>query len=297
MIVVPPEFAEWRTRVDGEAGRAWVATLPALVDRLCAEWDLAIDDAPPLHGGLGLVVMVHRSGEPCVLKLSWLEDTTVDETVALRTWDGHGAVRPFEAEPEVGALLLERLNPARTLHDVGLWEAAEVAGTLVRRLAVPAPPGLRPLSEIADGMVEHLQARQRALGDPVPSAWLEAARGFAAELGGREHDVLIHADLHYGNVLAAEREPWLAVDARAVRGCPEFSVPELMWTRADDEALDSGKAVRRLLRTIVDAGDLDADAAHGWTVARCVDYWLWGLENGLTIDPVRCERVLAALVS
>lgn len=162
MIVVPPEFAEWRTRVDGEAGREWVATLPALVDRLCAEWDLAIDDAPPLH-------------------------------------------------------------------DVGLWEAAEVAGTLVRRLAVPAPPGLRPLSEIADGMVEHLQPRQRALGDPVPSAWLEA--------------------------------------------------------------------VRRLLRTIVDAGDLDADAAHGWTVARCVDYWLWGLENGLTIDPVRCERVLAALVS
>ncbi|MEO6087631.1 MAG: aminoglycoside phosphotransferase family protein [Umezawaea sp.] len=251
---------------------------------------------PLLHGGLGLVVLVHRADVPCVLKLSWLEESTVDETVALTTWNGRGAVRLFAAEPEVGALLVERLDPDRSLHDVGLWEAAEVAGALVRRLAVPAPAGLRPLSEIADVMVDHLLPRQRALGDPVPSAWLDAARGVAGELGGQDHGVLIHADLHYGNVLAGEREPWLAVDPRAVRGRPEFSVPELMWTRADDDALDSDAAVRRLLRVLVEAGDLDLHAARGWVVARCIDYWLWGLENGLTIDPVRCERVLTALL-
>jgi streptomycin 6-kinase len=296
MIVVPPEFAQWRAQVDGEAGRSWAASLPELVERLCERWGLVPDDTPPLHGGLGLVVMVHRAGEPCVLKVSWLEDTTVDETAALRAWDGNGAVRLLEAEPGSGALLLERLDPHRTLHDLGLWEAAEVAGALIRRLAVPAPPGLRPLSEVAGVMVEHLRPRQRALGDPVPSQWLEAARGVAAELGGQEHDVLIHADLHYGNVLAGSREPWLAVGPRAVRGCPEFSVPELLWTRADDEALDSDAAVRRLLEVLVSAGGLDAEAARGWAVARCVDYWLWGLENGLTIDPVRCERVLTALL-
>jgi streptomycin 6-kinase len=26
-----------------------------------------------------------------------------------------------------------------------------------------------------------------------------------------------------------------------------------------------------------------------------VDYWLWGLENGLTEDPERCRRLLASL--
>jgi len=296
MILVPPEFARWRAQVDGEAGRSWVAALPGLVTRLCARWDLVPDDTPPRHGGLGLVVMVHRAGVPCVLKVSWLEDTTVDEATALRTWAGHGAVRLFEAEPAAGALLLERLDPHRTLHDLGLWEAAEVAGTLIRRLAVPAPPGVRPLSEIAEVLVEHLPPRQRALGYPVPPAWLDAARGHAAELGGQRHDVLIHADLHYGNVLAGSREPWLAVDPRAVRGGPEFSVPELLWTRADDAELDSDAAVRRLLRVLVSAGGLDPAAAHGWAVARCVDYWLWGLENGLTIDPERCRRVLTALL-
>ncbi len=25
---------------------------------------------------------------------------------------------------------------------------------------------------------------------------------------------------------------------------------------------------------------------------RSVDYWLWGLEHGLTEDPVRCDRLV-----
>ncbi|WNV87198.1 aminoglycoside phosphotransferase family protein [Umezawaea sp. Da 62-37] len=289
MIVVPPEFALWRSRVDGAAGRAWVASLPELVERLCARWAVTVDEAPVRHGGLGLAVMVHRAGVPCVLKLS---QEAGDEATALTAWNGHGAVRLFEATD--GALLLERLDPHRTLHDIGLWKAAEVAGGLIRKLAVPAPTGLPCLDGIASSMAERLPPRQQALGSPVPSAWLDTARGFAADLPGG--DVLVHADLHYGNVLAGSREPWLAVDPRAIRGCPEFSVPELMWTRADDVDVDSDTAVRRLLRTLVDAGGLDAEIAHGWAVARCVDYWLWGLEQGLTIDPARCERVLTALL-
>ncbi|MET1071917.1 MAG: aminoglycoside phosphotransferase family protein, partial [Umezawaea sp.] len=246
-------------------------------------------DEPVRHGGLGLAVMVRRAGVPCVLKLS---RQASDEAAALVAWDGRGAVRLFEASD--GALLLERLDPHRTLHDVDLWEAASVAGTLIRRLAVPAPPVLPCLDGIASAMADRLLPRQRALGSPVPPAWLDAARGFAADLPAG--DVLVHADLHHGNVLAGAREPWLAVDPRPIRGCPEFSVPELMWTRADDTAVDSDAAVRRLLDALVDAGDLDAGAARGWTVARCVDYWLWGLEQGLTIDPARCERVLTALL-
>ncbi|PRY45115.1 aminoglycoside phosphotransferase family protein [Umezawaea tangerina] len=283
MIVVPPEFAQWRSRVDGAAGRSWVAALPELVERLCARWDLVVDDTAVRHGGSGLAVMVHRAGVPCVLKLS---REASDEAVALTAWGGRGAVRLLEAEPD--ALLLERLSH-RTLHDVALPEAAEVAGALIRRLAVPAPAGLPGLDEIASSMVDRLVP-----DSPVPPAWVDAARGYAAELGGG--DLLVHADLHYGNVLAGTREPWLAVDPRPIRGHPEFSVPELMWTRADDPSVESDADVRRLLHTIVEAGALDPCAAFGWTVARSADYWAWGLEQGLTIDPARCERVLAALL-
>ncbi len=73
-------------------------------------------------------------------------------------------------------------------------------------------------------------------------------------------------------------------------------MPELLWTRADDDAIGSDADLRRLLAMLVDTGELEPRAAHGWAVARCVDYWLWGLENGLTTDPVRCHRVLGALL-
>ncbi|WP_422646790.1 aminoglycoside phosphotransferase family protein [Actinoalloteichus caeruleus] len=295
-MIVPGEFAEWRSRVDGEEGRSWVAALPELVRQLCVDWGLTLDDTPPEHGGSGLVVMAHRRHQACALKVSWPTGTTADEARALRTWDGAGAVRLLGARPDIGGLLMERLNQRRSLRGLGLWEAAEVAGTLLRRLAVPAPPGLRSLGEIADDMVERLPSRQRTLGDPIPPAWLDTARGLAADLWAEDHGTLIHADLHYGNVLAGEREPWLAVDPRPVRGRPEFSVPELLWTRADDDAIGSDADLRRLLAMLVETGELEPRAAHGWAVARCVDYWLWGLENGLTTDPVRCHRVLGALL-
>jgi len=32
-----------------------------------------------------------------------------------------------------------------------------------------------------------------------------------------------------------------------------------------------------------------------WSFVRSIDYWLWGLANGLTIDPGRCQRVASAL--
>jgi len=35
--------------------------------------------------------------------------------------------------------------------------------------------------------------------------------------------------------------------------------------------------------------------AVAWSFVRSIDYWLWGLENGLTIDPVRCQRIASAL--
>jgi hypothetical protein len=28
---------------------------------------------------------------------------------------------------------------------------------------------------------------------------------------------------------------------------------------------------------------------------RSIDYWLWGLDNGLTSDPLRCRRIADAL--
>ncbi|BCJ46874.1 hypothetical protein Aiant_75310 [Actinoplanes ianthinogenes] len=141
MVAVPASFAQWRARLDGDAGRAWVASLPDRVERLAALWDLRLDESPPLHGAQALVVLVSQRDRELVLKLSAPQDPTTElEAAGLRAWAGRGVVELVASEP--GALLLERLDPARTLRTRPIWVAAEVAGGLIRTLAVAAPAGL-----------------------------------------------------------------------------------------------------------------------------------------------------------
>jgi streptomycin 6-kinase len=129
----------------------------------------------------------------------------------------------------------------------------------------------------------------------VPNRWIETSRSLADQLGATTTDrYLVHADLHYGNVLAGTREPWLAIDPKPLAGDAEHAVPELLWTRADE--LEDSASVRRLLEVIVENGALDAEKARNWCIVRCVDAWLWGIEHGLTEDPKRCQQVLQALL-
>jgi streptomycin 6-kinase len=288
-VLEPVEFAA-QSSVEG---RAWIAALPALLDRLCRRWRLQVEDGSAGRGYHGVVVPVRRGAEQYVLKLTWPVERTVDEARALAAWRGHGAVLLLEADPEAGALLLERLDPTRTLDSMDLQAAAQVAGRLLRRLAIPAPDGVRPLRAVAADIGASLQVRQQQLGRPVPEAWLATAGALAHELGASAGDRLVHADLHYGNVLAGTREPWLAIDPKPVAGDPEHAVPELLWTRVDE--LEDAQAIRLLLAVLAGSGELDGEKARGWAIVRCVDYWLWGLENGLTEDPKRCRRILAAL--
>lgn len=85
----------------------------------------------------------------------------------------------------------------------------------------------------------------------------------------------------------------MAIDPSAAVGTPERSVAELLWTRIDE--LPGPQAITGLLGTLAENGQLDRAKAIAWGFVRSIDYWLWGLENGLTTDPLRCQRVASAL--
>lgn len=292
-VHVPPELTEqWGD--DATGGSRWLDSLPDLVESWCRRWSLSREPEPALHGTNALVVPVRRGGHPCVLKLAWRGGDPGEETVALRAWDGRGAVRLLAADDDGTALLLERLDPHRSLSDVHPSTAAGLAGQLIRRLAVPAPVGLPGTASAASEIARAIPRHQAALGHPVPTAWADAAVDAARQLAASTASALVHTDLHGGNVLAGQREAWLAIDPKPARGDPERSVPELLWTRADE--VPEATAVRGLLAVVVDAGQLNRETARAWVVARTVDYWLWGLGVGLTEDPRRCAHVLGAVL-
>ncbi len=290
MLTVPPGLADSPIiRQAGALGRDWLRDLPAQADAFCQRWGLTPDGAPR-HGALSLALPVRRQEERLVLRLSWPAMPVRDEVSALRAWAGCGAVLLLDADAPRHALLLERLDATRTLDDRPIAEAVHEAGRLLRQLSIPAPGGLPTLRDWARTFTDTLDERWRACGEPFSAALRDRARELAGALGQDPSRLLIHDDLHHRNVLAGTRAPWLAIDPMVRVGRPEVAVARLLWTRLED-ILDGG-GLEEHFGLLVDAAQLDASLARDWTLLRALDYWLWGLGVGLTIDPERCRVIV-----
>ncbi|MEV4119963.1 APH(6)-I family aminoglycoside O-phosphotransferase [Micromonospora sp. NPDC049645] len=285
-IHVPDALAESYSRSNGEEGRAWVAGLPALVKQCLDRWELKRDGG--IHSGeASLVVPVLRTdGTRAALKLQMPREETTAALIGLRAWNGDGMVRLLDHDAASSTMLLERLDGSRTLESVEDDDAAMriLAGLLARLHSVPAPAGLRGLGEIAGAMVEEVPSAVDSLTDPEDRSRLRGWASAVAELLGEPGDRLLHWDLHYENVLAAEREPWLTIDPEPLVGDPGFDLwPALDtgWERVEATG-DALRVVRRRFDLMTEALELDQGRAAGWTLARLLQNTLWDIEDGRT---------------
>ncbi|RDI30812.1 aminoglycoside phosphotransferase family protein [Lentzea flaviverrucosa] len=270
MITVPDGFGEGL----GDGAPAWVAKLPTLATKACARWRLTPDGAL-MHGFCAVVLPVRQAdGHPAVLKLSWTDDETQHEPLALRLYDGNGAVRLLDHDAELGALLLERLDQ-HSLDDEPVDLAIGVIGGLLRRhRGIQAPEEFRRVS----GAVRDHPA--------IPRDLLGAAR----EAGTRPMGtMLVNEDLHYQNVLRGDREPWLVIDPKPLSGDPEYCVIPLLWNRFDE--LDGSRGLTDRFLAVCDAGELDVAKARDWTLHRAVANWIWCLEEDMADMAVICADI------
>jgi streptomycin 6-kinase len=243
-----------------------------------------------LHGYLGLVVPVRRGGQLCVLKVTWVDDETRDEARALELGAGNGVVRLLDANVSDGVLLLERLDCTLSLAQIDIDEASAVAGRLLTRLAIPAPDDIPLLSDYAQRQALTMYDSWEKLGRPFPEKFVTAAQDAAKELGPSAKNLLINQDLHYENVLAGTREPWLVIDPKVISGDIEFSLAPLFWNRLKNDTA-FGDLDRRF-KILSNEVELDRRRAHGWILVRSVDYYLWVLTVGLTEDPSKCRLIM-----
>lgn len=182
---------------------------------------------PARCGMAALVLPVERTdGTPAALKMQLLDEESEGEPVALRVWGGDGVVRLLDHDAETNTLLLERLDENRHLSmlDDSREATRILAGLLARLSAVPAPAGLRRLGDIAWGMLDTVPDAVRKVADPAERALLKSCAAAVREVVGEPGDRLLHWDLHYDNILAAEREPWLAIDPKPLAGDPGFEL-------------------------------------------------------------------------
>ena len=176
------------------------------LEGVARDWEL-VADGPAGHRGEVAVLPVRTpAGTPASLTVGPVVADTAHAHLALRRWEGAAAARLLRADPHRGALLLERTHP-EDLADHWDLEACAVVAGLYARLHVPALPQLRLLSSYAGELADRLAALPRSA--PLPHRLVEQAAGLARELSRdpATDGTLVHGDLHYGTVLAGDREP------------------------------------------------------------------------------------------
>ena len=259
-VPIPPDLS--RRYAAAATGRDWLASLPRLIEQSLDRWQVGLTSLPERSPGTATAPLVGAPvlhapatapapGEPAVLKIAYPHDEALVEPHALALWSGHGAVRLLARDDGAGALLLERLDAARSLQDVPMDVAVPVWGGLVRALGL-VPDGRPEWAEFghvaakAEQWSDELPENWERLGRPFPRWLLEAAlevcqtRGAVGRRSG--NDVLVHTDLHYLNILArlprdesdGSREPadgCAAIDPQPMIGEAEFAVAPLLWNR------------------------------------------------------------------
>ena len=229
----------------------------------CAKrWGLELEE--PFETPHSLVI---PAGD-VVLKINadWHFETE-HEADALELWEGRGAVRLLARDDERRALLLERCRPGTELWDTE-EDDVSVVSLLLPRLSLELES--HPFRTVADEADRWARELPRRYG---PSELLDAALDVFRTVDRSAHH-LVNQDLHGGNVLRAEREPWLVVDPKPLVGEREIDGVGLLRNADDPQRW------------------VDALAELGYDRDRL---WGWGFAHALAWDNVaQAERIYAA---
>ena len=212
-------------------------------------------------------------GTEAVLKLNFPEPESEQETDALAWWGGDGAVRLLEHDADRRALLVERCRPGTQLWAVAdEVEANRIAAGVLRRLWKPAPRD-HPYRLLADETArwqEEIPPSWQRVGRPCPRALIDEFVAHCLELAASQRGLVVcHQDFHGGNVLAATREPWLAIDPKPLVGEREFAAAPIV--RSFELGHGRRDVIHRLDRLSSELG-LDRERVRGWTIGQTVTW-------------------------
>ena len=285
MFTIPEGLAA--SCAKGPDRESWLANLPEVLTELQHRWSVTLES--PFGGPEVSCSWVARAarldGTPAVLKVGMPHMEGEHEIRGLQFWNGDPTVRLLESDESHNAMLLERCEPGTPLRAIPEAEQDVVIAGLLRKLwrRPPDDSGFRPLSE----MTAYWAAESEAASDrwPIPTLVREGLRLFEELPRTAPENVLLATDLHAGNVLMAERMPWLVIDPKPFAGDPAYDATQHLFNCDERMRKDPHGTIRRF----ADLLEVDEERVRLWTFARaageCRDDW--------TEDSLSLARALA----
>jgi len=298
---LPAGFKETVSRVFGDSGRAWVLLLPEIVARCHARWGLP-EGVPCAAMRMNYIEFTTTpEGDPVALKIGVPHAELFTEMEALQLYGGRAAARLFDADRELGALLLQRLMPGTMLWQHGdNREQTRIAASVMRRLPVPVPTQYA-LPTFAQ-WIERAFHLTRTEWDPqerMPRDLLDRAEEAFREIErDSPDDVVLHGDLHHENILLDERAGWAAIDPKGVIGPRCLEVGRFLQNQLpDDRPIEHRAAIvqERIAifsaelgfppKILLASGLVDCILSHCWSFEddAITDDWYQGIELAHTM--------------
>jgi streptomycin 6-kinase len=241
-------------------------TIPALFDRAIRRWAL-VPDGPPIATPRSHLLPVIARGRSAMLKIATADEERRGAEV-LGWWAGDGAARVLEREGD--ALLVERATGRLSLGAMARDGDDDGATRAICAVAarLHAPRGTPPSSLVPlERWFAELWPIAAQRGHPFA-----AAAAAARTLLDRPHDmVVLHGDLHHGNVLdfatiGVSTPEWKAIDPKGLVGERGFDFANVFCNPDRAVAIAPGR-LERQATVVAGAAALDRDRLLRWVLA------------------------------
>ncbi len=286
----------------GQAGQNWLQSLPSILDDLSSDWSITLKPVFQEMSYSYVAPVVRTDGSEAVLKVAVPNRELQAEIGALRMFNGQGAVRLIDSNPEMGALLLERAKPGRPLLELTDDElATTIAGQVMLQLwGSNVQEGIFPSVEDWSSGLHQLRGQFDGGTGPFPKHLVATAEAIFRDLiQSMDETTLLHGDLHHWNILSAGRESWLAIDPKGVIGEPAYEIGA--WLRNPFPSIvkqpHPEKTIVRRIDQFAEELRLDRKRILGWALAQSVLAAWWSYEDGEEdLDLwLACAKVFAKL--
>lgn len=271
------------SEVYGENGRCWLHRLPHLLAELTARWQITLQVPFSLSYNYAAPA-VRADGAPVVLKIGVPNPELYSEIEALRLYNGRSICHLLDYDSDHGALLLEHIQPGQPLWTLADDEAeTAVAAQLMQQLWLPLPNPNTVIPDLAQrtvGLLKLSDYFEDGFG-PFPRRLVETAVILRRDLLAENvSPMLLHGDFHHDNILSAQRQPWLALDPKGVRGDPAYEVGSYLYNPLGFcQQPNLARLVARRLDQFADILGFDRQRLIGWGIVQAVLSAVWSYED------------------
>ncbi|MFK5581947.1 aminoglycoside phosphotransferase family protein [Serinicoccus sp. LYQ131] len=257
-------------RFGRERADAFGQSLPGLVDRLRGRWGLRPQGLYP-SGATSVVLAVEAEGHgPAVLKVSPDAAFLTRQSRMLQHLAATGRAPTVLVEaPEDGAVLLERIVPGHTLDSTrGEPPTPPQWASLLQDLHRTDVDGVSDtLADRCEDMVDRIGARQALpqVRTHVPdSLWQRVVADCRDLIRTGTEQVVIHGDLHLGNVLDGGDRGLVVIDPKLCVGDRCFDMVDYVVTEGD------AARMRTRAAELAPLVGMDLDRLLGWCAVNAV---------------------------